>query len=509
MKLKNRLYIFISILGFLTLFGCSPADSDMLADKEKSDTDEIELTVLTKLRDVSQDIESERMVRTLRLIIFDQAGNIVFNKQYLDAGEALTQENGSFRIHERIPGGLDAVQICLIANEPLRWKLDRKADDPDGPITYQRLKNKTIDYTQDYKGIISEPSGRFMDISILESGIIMFAEKNVTLVKGSSMLFIPLDLVRTLAKVMLTLSYDQSDLAGVDFENGDSFVLSSAAVDHQPVLSFLTPKIYDSENNPQLSSQSIELLSESGNSVVKTKPLIFYIPEHILSAESIKEGGFTHLNILGQFTPSGGTPIVVRYTIPLGDGMQKSFTNPGYIPSKEDYAITRNHYYKVEGIIRKLGEFDGVTLSCRVADWSSGEIIDINRPAPYLNVSEIYSDIELTAEDLSFTGVRTDKLFYWTNQQQSYLHIEDLIVDVYQGDENKGALSLCFPGAQMNCTLKKYTTDSDGFFENNGCIQLDLSLPETDLSGCRIEVSFKLRAANLTRSIKIIYRKRI
>lgn len=491
--MKHFLFSLKILLCFVFLNSCGINEQEDLKERSENSDNEIEISISVQLSGRTGDIDSEKSIHLLRLMIFDKSGDLIINKLFNDASGDLGQLNGTYRILERIPRNLEKINVCLIANEPSFWRLNRNNNDPDGLVNYKRLKNKVIDYERDYPGAVHGDLNQFLDIDIENSGIVMFAEKALQIADDGSHPELSLDLVRRMAKITLTLSYDLQNIAGVNLSSGDTFVLRYATIEHQPVLSFLTPVEYDSDNNPLLSSahKMLNVLVQTPE-VFKSYPVVFYIPEHILSEASFRNNVFTAVSIVGEYTPSGGNPVIISYQVPLGDGMQKKFSDPLYTPVKQDYSISGNHHYVIDGTIRNLGAKDGFHVSLQIKPWEDDVLVDIKPETPFLNVSDIYLQKVLPASPVECI----DNIFYWSNQPQDRIAVEQINIRYFdkQGDE---LTALQDDGYNLTINKVPYMPAGSGHIE--------LNLKVENVLWSTMELSFYLKAGNLKRKIKVDY----
>lgn len=505
----NSRYILLIMLLMVLLAGC--AQDEYLGFGEMSEESEAILTIATRGSEVeSGSTEEERVVNTLRLMVFAEDGSLVLNKQYLNVNDVLKQEGGIYYIRERLSQSLTQLKICLVANERSRWRLGRAANDPDGPITYTRLKAKYIDYNGDYDDFVNA-SLESLDIYPGNGNFVMFGETTTAFGPAGATLTQPIGLVRLVAKVTMTLTYDLAQIENLSVVAGETFKLNYAYIKNQPVESYVTSKPYVSENEIFLltSSKTLDVNKDAISATLyRTVPIVFYIPEYYLSATGFASDMFTSISVVGTYSPGAGIELPISYTIPLGEGVQQIFKNSSYQPVANDYSIIRNHHYMVDGKIKRLGEFDGVKLQLSIAEWSTGDTITIDRPAPYLNVSEIYSNFNLEADDEAFTDMRTDRIYFWTNQPKDEIEVENFSCNVYDNANLLlGDITQYYPDVDVAWTLYKNGSNEAGFFENNGYVGIGLAFNGTEMNSNRIECTFRLRSGNLRRNVVINYRK--
>ena len=505
MKIHAKWTVLMTFLSLILLSGCMQEE---LPDTEMNEGDKAVLSLMTRVGGTgTAESDEERIVNTLRLMVFNQSGVLAYNKLYTDVNNILKEKDGIFYIRERLPKTLENIKICLIANECLSWDLNDGKNEYGGVLTYTQLKDKYIDFSRDYDHFFSESMDN-MDIYQGNGNFVMFAEASTPFGQGGETVDVPLALVRMVAKVTMSLSFDLTAISGVNYEAGDRLVLNYASIINQPLESYLTPKTYQLEESIFLSTSTKQLNTvKEASTAYTTQPVTFYIPEHLLSEVSFGEKDYTYIQIVGTYISAGGVDMLVSYKVPLGNGVQKIFSNASYTPVAKDYNIERNHHYIVNGKITKLGEFDGLELKLSIVDWGKGEDIEVERPAPYLNVSEIDWGVGLAADDAIFVdAVRTDNVFFWTNQPNESIRIEEVEWNVYKADGQLVAdLMDVYPDAPVSCMLYKYTAGGDYFFENNGYVKLDFSLPGFDMIDHRIECSFKICAGSLKRRVKVVY----
>lgn len=492
--MKYVLVIIESLLCFVIMNSC---DINKFNDPENgfgNINNEIELSISVQLLNNVRSSDSEKSVHLLRLMAFNQGGNLIINKSFNDASDALSQVNGLYRILERIPRNSGVVKVCLIANEPSRWRLNRPDNDPDGPVTYTRLKNKTIDYEQDYP--VVSGSGPSLDIDINRQGVVMFAEKEIFVGNDGESKNVSLDLCRMIAKVTLSLSYNIQNIAGVDFASGDTFMLHYATIGHQPAHSYLTQREYDSDVYPLLSSAHRVLQADvMPDGEIHSVPVVFYIPEHILSEACFINKYFTYLNVVGEYIPALGPSVITRYQIPIGDGLQKKYTDPAYITIKSDYAISRNHHYFIDGKIRTLGEKDGFHVNLQIKPWNEDAYFDIETQSPFLHVSDIF----LNKGILSVSSEYADQISYWSNQPQDDIRIDQIITKCYDafGNYTGDLADNQTPGTELMITKVPSALPGSGY--------IDLKLKVGNVFWNSLEVSFYIKAGGLNRRITVLY----
>ena len=490
--------LLILILPVVLIASCT---NDIASENELTDANSAVLTILTRTgNNDDPGLESERIVKKLRMIVFNSSGNQVGTFYYsgTELENALKTNGGTYSITERFPKNLGQMRVCLIANEPASWNLGRP-----GGITYGLLENKMISYTDDYDFINNNNNSDDLNLYISANDyFLMNAEKTVNFGSGNITLGYELPLERTVAKVTVAFSYDQ--IVGVNFDNGDSFLLKNVSIQNQPIYSHLYNKEYSSDTYFPTSYKNIVSNNGTGTKIT-TDSIVFYIPEHYLSDDAFNADLYTYIEVLAEHV-SGGVAMPVTYRIPLGEGVQNIFDDAAYSPQKADYSIVRNHHYIVNGTITKLGEKDGVQANVQIQSWKTGDNIVINKPTPYLNVS----DINLQREVSVLQPAVKDQIYFWSNQPQDSITVENITAKCYNANGDQIGDLAYFLGLSPNNSLNiqkiSYlpTTNAKVFFENNGYVDVDLN--SQHMPSGRLEVTFYLRAGNLKRKINITYK---
>ncbi len=475
------------------IVGCT---REMSQDEPFTGNDNIMLSLSTRTGDIDTGSGNENIIKTLRLMVFNSSGIQIANSFYEETllEELKNSDGKTFTLTERLPHNLGQIKVCLIANEPQSWDLGSMVS----KISYTILCNLTIHYFREFDFISNNGNMNDLNLHISPNDyFLMYTETAVNFIAGNVSIAEVLPLKRTVAKVTLTLGHDR--LNDVDYDNGEDFTLKSVSIQNQPIYSHLFAAEY---NNDEFFSTAYQSLEYNPNTKI-TQPVTFYIPEYYLSAVAFKNNLFSYIEVLGEYTTGGiKTPII--YKIPLGEEVQKIYTETNYTPSINDYNVVRNHHYVVNGRITRLGEKDGLQVRISIIPWTNGDNIDINTPSPYLNVSEIALDknISLTVPDIS------DKIFFWTNQPQdqitlipgtiTYYDMDGLPMDVSSLPEESRPI--------IDMDIIKYSVSGNGnnFFENNGHIAVNVHLPVT-IAWKKLVLAFHVKAGNLKRSITITY----
>lgn len=478
----------VPVLLMILVAGCT---KEQITDELPTEYNSVMLSLTTRAGENTLSSENERTIRALRLMIFNSEGVQVKNSYYEGASlNGLKKEIGTFSLTERLPRDLGQIKVCLIANEPSSWNLGRNSN----KVSYVILSNLAIDYNHDFNFINN--NGNSDDLNLYLSPddcFLMYAETSINFVAGDVSIAETLPLIRTAAKVTLTLGYD--NLLDVDYNNGEDFVLKNASISNQPVYSYLFANAY---NNDQFFSTAPKIL-EYNPETKATRPITFYIPEYYLSAETFAADLITCIEVQGEYT-TRGIKIPVVYKIPLGDRVQKIFADNNYTPVIGDYSISRNHHYVVDGRITKLGEKDGMQAKISIAPWIDGGSVEVESSAPYLNVSEIalQRTVSLVKTDIS------DKIFFWSNQPQSQIMLEPFTATYYDTDGKKIEISQD-SSPQIDAEIIKYSeANGSNFFENNGYVTINVKLPSS-ITWAKLIVTFYIKAGSLKRQITITY----
>lgn len=479
-----------ALLIAIVLIGCAK-EIDIKPDT--ADENMATLIIQTKTLDITSEIAAaERIVKKLRLMVFDEYGVQVFNRLYIDP-ETISQNEGNiYSIRERLPKTLGNIRICLVANEFSSWNLGRTTN----KVTYTMLQNKVLNFERDCPDLFS---GNNMDINIGDGNCLMFSDAGAYYFgENGVQIATPVELVRTLAKISLTLSYDQNNFAGINFTGGERFELIKASVHHQPVESYLTPAVYNYDNF--ISSTAKPFSYDSNNITPTTNTLTFYIPEHLISTENMILGQYTLLQVWGRYVKSNGLPLDVSYHIPIGNGVQKLYDGKGLFIkdlNTADLTITRNTHYVFTGTINKLGELDGLQLYLQVKDWEDGGYIDVEHPAPWLNVS----DIVVTAPA---------QIYFWSNTPNISV-VSDYCKKLINGNKEDiaGGVSVILNKlVGTDKTNLELLSSGDGsiYTPYNGFLKLEPIISDQIDEG--INTFFiQLNANGLKREIKVIIKK--
>lgn len=493
-NIHNILLHPVLLMSSLWIIGCTA--EFLQEDKPVTERDNAVLSLSTRIGDITAGSGNENIVKTLRLMVFNSAGAQIANTYY---EETLLEElkNGdgkTFTLTQRLPRDLGQINVCLIANEPQSWDLGRTTD----KVSYIVLQNLTIHYLQNFDFINN--NGNVDDLNLYVSPddyFLMYVETATNFIAGNMSITDVLQLKRTAAKVTLVLGYDR--LSDVNYDNGEDFELKSVSIQNQPLYSFLFGATYDSD---EFFSSAYQVLVYKQDTKV-TEPVSFYIPEHYLSENAFNSNLKTYIEVLGEYT-TGGIKVPVIYKIPLGEGVQKIYTMPNYTPSIEDYTIVRNHHYTVNGKITRLGEKDGLQAQISILPWVDGGNIEVDTPAPYLNVSDIALKRTISSAEPDIS----DKIFFWTNQPQDQLTFTPATVTYYEADglplDLSGLSPELLPLVGMDMVKYSVSGNPGNFFENNGHVTVNVHLPQTILWR-KLVLTFHVKAGNLKRLIRITY----
>lgn len=494
--------VFAALSLMLLLWGCAKESEIAPSDvAEELAT----LSVSTRTGETDAHIaEAESTVKTLRLMVFNSSGDQVFNKQYAaGAGnpeDILKAPGGVYHILERLPKNIGAIKICLIANERSRWNLGRTTN----KVTYALLKAKVIDFGADYADLVNSGNNN-LDVVPGDGNFVMFAETSETFGENGASIVAPVPLIRTVAKVTLNLVFDLSNIVGLDYAAGDNLTFQHASIQHQPLESYLNgTTAYVEDVFMPTSPQPLHAVNTLGTRY-EIDPVVFYIPEHLLSEASYAGGTHTYIQLAATYTTALGVSMQVSYRVPLGNGMQKLFTDANYLPTKTDYTISRNTHYMVNGTVNKIGEQDGVQLNLSIQAWDEVEI-DAAKFEPYLNVSDLYLNLAYA----DFTVNQSDRLYFWSNMPQAELSVEEVLYTVYDGNPSTGGqllgdLATIYASAVSTVAMTKYAPVVNlDYVENNGHVDLELNVG-TGIGTNWIVADFKVRAGKLRRSIRVVY----
>lgn len=484
--------LLLVVIIVMSVVGCT---KELLTDELPSEYNGVMLSLFTRANERNAGSGNESTIKTLRLMVFNSGGVQIANSYYEGASlEGLKGDGEIYTVTERLPRDLGQVKVCLIANEPSSWDLGRTIN----KVSYTVLNNLTIRYDRDFDFIGNNSNNDDLNLHISpDDYFLMYVETAVSFVAGDVSLTEVLPLKRTVAKVSLTLSYDR--LLDVDYDNGEDFALKSVSIQNQPIYSYFFGRMYDGDALFSTAYQSLEY--DPTNKATRT--VAFYIPEYYLSAESFNTRLYTYIEVLGEYT-TGGVRIPVVYKIPLGEGVQKMYTDGSYVPIISDYSIVRNHHYIVDGKVTKLGEKEGFQAKISIAPWVDGGNVDVDDSAPYLNVS----DIVLNQTVYSSVPDVSNKIFFWSNQPQNLITITPVNTVYY----DSGGLEVNVSGFPadllplISVNLIKYSTEINGsnFFENNGHVIIDVKLPSYIMWN-KLVVTFQIQAGNLKRHVTLTY----
>lgn len=480
-------------MAAMLVVGCT---GELSTDELPAEHSGVMLSLTTRAGENINSSGNESVVKTLRLMIFNSEGIQIKNAYYGETSlEGLKTAVGTFTVATRLPRDLGQIKVCLIANEPDSWDLGSTTN----KVSYTALSNLTIHYSRDFDFIGNNGNNDDLNLYLPPANyFLMVAETTLRFTAGDTAVAGVLPLYRTVAKVTLALAYDK--VQGVDYDNGETFVLKSAFIQNQPIYSHLLAKAYSND----------EFFPTAGKPLVydadtkSTRPVMFYLPEHYLSAEAFESNLNTFIELLGEYTTTGGLKIPIIYRIPLGEGAQKIVTGNGYTPVIDDYSVVRNHHYVVNGRITKLGEKEGIQAKVSILPWKDGGEIEIEDRAPYLNVSEIA--LERTA--LAAGQEVSDKLFFWSNQPQEQIVHKVVATTFYDRDGLETDIFALPPMYHplIEVEMIKYAASgsSTNFFENNGHIAVNVQLPAI-IGWSKLIVTFYVKAGSLKRQIMITY----
>lgn len=482
----------IVAMTVMLVVGCT---GELLGDKLPIEHSEVMLSLTTRAGEDINASENESVVKTLRLMIFNSEGIQIKNAFYGETSlEGLNTKGGTFTATARLQRDLGQIKVCLIANEPDSWKLGRT----DSKVSYAVLSNLTIHYSRDFDFIDNNGNSDDLNLYISPTDhFLMYAETTFYFTAGNTMVAGVLPLYRTAAKVTLTLAYDR--LQGVDYDNGEDFVVKSAFIQNQPIYSHLLAGAY--ENDEFFPAAGKPLVYDLETKV--THPVTFYIPEYYLSAEAFGSELNTFIELLGEYTTAGGLKVPIVYKIPLGEGAQKIVSDGDYIPTIDDYSVVRNHHYAVNGRITKLGKKEGVQAKISILPWKAGADIEVDTHAPYLNVSEIALKQTILAVDRNVSN----KVFFWSNQPHEQIALGAVATTFY--DQNGLKIDIYALPAMyhplISVEMIRYAaSDSPNSVENNGHIAVNVQLPAV-IGWSKFIVAFYVKAGNLKRHITITY----
>lgn len=204
--------------------------------------------------------------------------------------------------------------------------------------------------------------------------------------------------VRTLSKVVLTLSYEW----GRNKPIPEDFVILSVQVKNLPEYSYLIGNDYDGTvftSSREVTADELVNQSTTPNSSYLSKPLIIYIPEFI-GASSAK-GKHAYIEIVGHCTSKPA--VTSTYRMPLSSNMTTDGTIAG-----DNYDIARNISFAINATINGMGESNLIYIQVYPQDWSEVESIPED-VGDYLIVDEttkplkftLKEDITIKASDLS------------------------------------------------------------------------------------------------------------
>ncbi|MGL5705961.1 MAG: DUF1566 domain-containing protein [Tannerellaceae bacterium] len=309
---------------------------------------------------------------------------------------------------------------------------------------------------------------------------------------------VDIDLKRTVSKVSLQLHCDYTDTQA-NLKNG-TIDLRNTYIVNMPISPFLieNKEFLQADDFNTSASRKIEYEILDPAKGFTTKTIDFYISEHILSQSNYMQKNHTAIVVHGVYISESGQEVDIKYTIPLGDGIAK-LTGGGTLEmlTKTDLNVTRNTHYQIIGEIKSTGEIDGISMVAKVAPWVDAEKVDIDKSAPYLNVSQI---------KLEMLPSQIKRVYFWSNQPLIYLDEkgtmqdgakQDIIVtDFFENitGTNRSNFVVFDPDHGLNAF--------PGFVAYNGYFDLVLN-PDITLKGGTNTFSFYLHAGKLTRTITL------
>lgn len=309
-----------------------------------------------------------------------------------------------------------------------------------------------------------------------------------------------IDLKRTVSKVSLQLLCDYTDTqTQVNLKNG-TIDLRNTYIVNMPISPYLieNKEFILADDFNTTSSHKIEYEIKDFAKGFTTKTIDFYIPEHILSQSNYTQKNHTAIVVHGIYTSESGQEVDIKYTIPIGDGIAKlTGGNTLETLTKSDLNVTRNTHYQIIGNIKSTGEIDGISMVARVAPWIEAEKVDINKSAPYLNVSQI---------KLEMLPSQIKRIYFWSNQPLIYLDEKGTMQNGTKQDIIMNDFFQNLTGANHS-NFVVFAPDNGlnafpGFIAYNGYFDISLN-PDITLKSGTNTFSFYLHAGNLIRIITI------
>lgn len=463
-------------IAFLSAFLLWACESDLNADKatHSSANDTIRIGINTK----GISISDEGVIEQLRFIVFKTDGtqylNIAKNKNELDTSDTQEQYKTTITVPK------DQMTIYIIANETQ----NDLSDVSNMHMTKAQFDAMYLSYTHE---AIKAP------FVLFGSGIISSEE-----IKKSNP-EVNIALKRTVSKISLQLTCDYSDAQTQINLNNGTIDLQNAYVINLPDAPSLVEGIEyaKADDFATTPSQKIEYEIKDIARGFTTKKLDFYIPEHILSETNYQQKNHTAIMLHGVYTSEQGQIVDIKYTIPVGDGIDK-LTNGASASSlsKADLTVTRNTHYQIAGTIKSQGEIDGISMIAKIMPWKRGESINIKQNMPYLNISHVKTEM-ITSD--------TKRVYFWSNQPLIYIDEDGSVMDP---DMKQVRIVDYFENITGNdrsnfvLFTENNTSVFPGFVAYNGYFDLRLK-QDISLKGGVHSFSLLLHAGKLSRTLTV------
>lgn len=409
-NLSGIFYGLILLLGY----ACSRNGEDSVLSVVSGDQNAVRISVR-----VSGDATvAESAVRTLRLFIFSvDDGSMLLNKYYLTS-EAKTEipsdsytyfanVAGEYKISEMLSKG--SIRIVLVANEPMTL---------GGNYTLEKLKGMIVNYYDLYNNsgtlnividATSQSSNKGYIPMVAESDALTRHEWDASAGKVVTM-----QLVRTLAKATLQISYNKN--SGVFEHPDDKVTITGATVKFVPIYGYLgfPTKPYEAEQvNISGKVFDMPLVITPTTDKLVSNTLSFYLPEHTLSDVTYNNKKYTYLQINATYY-SGDIKKDYNstYKIALGDGVGglASLSDVNTL-SKEGLAVSRNTIYEVKAQVTTHGKLDIFQVEVGVVPWQKAEDVGGDIEAPVLNITG--TEVRMSQ--------KTVRVHFWSNQSSLFI----------------------------------------------------------------------------------------
>lgn len=273
--------------------------------------------------------KGDQKIETVRIFVFNQKGNNI------DAQKLFKADTEDFKNSFTMKAHVGTKDIYVVANEP-----SKLTPELEKVVFVSDLKALTMP-NKDDKNMIATPLTMVGDIKNIELKAEGKTEATVTL-------------TRVVAKITLDLKQDTNEEAEVK--------ILSASIDRLPKHSTLFPKDGWALSNSWTYTQQKEIMNLTNKANFKSYIAddTLYVYENLGSAQDSTSRA-PRLTVTALFNG-----IETTYHAYVNDDKATGAT--------KHYCLERNHHYKLQGTITKLGEFSALLLSTKVLPWKVEEL---------------------------------------------------------------------------------------------------------------------------------------